>query len=91
MCVSSLGQDVLEELQGSALQDGFLLCDGVAVVGELLLQLLQLRQMLADLLETLRHRSGPAAGGNRRRRRRRRSNEKQQFRQIAKQVKMCKI
>lgn len=34
------GEDVLEELQGSALQDGFLLRDGVTLVGELLLQLL---------------------------------------------------
>lgn len=68
MCVcffSSLGQDVLEELQGSALQDSFLLRDGVAFVGELLLQLLQLLQVLADLLETLCHHSDPAAGGNR--------------------------
>lgn len=66
LCFSSLGQDVLEELQGSALQDSFLLRDGVAVVCELLLQLLQLFQVLPDLLETLRHRSEPAAGGNRR-------------------------
>lgn len=65
MCFSSLGQDVLEELQGSALQDSFLLRDGVAVVGELLLQLLQFLQVLADLLETLRHRSEPAAGRHR--------------------------
>lgn len=87
VCFSSLGQDVLEELQSSALQDSFLLRDGVAVVGELLLQLLQLLQVLADLLETLRHRSEPATGGNRRRRR---SNEKLQFGQLQNRLKCAK-
>lgn len=60
---SSLGEDVLEELQGSALQVGFVLCDGVAFVGELLLQLLQLLQVLTHLLETLCYCGEPAGRG----------------------------
>lgn len=65
LCVrgSLLGQEVLEELQGSGLQVSFFLCDGVAVVGELLLQLLQLLQVLANLLETLCYCCEPAGRG----------------------------
>lgn len=61
---SSPGEDVFEELEGSSLQEGFLLCDGVGVVGQLLFQLLQLLQVLANLLQTLRHCREPAGGPN---------------------------
>lgn len=64
MCVSGslLGQDVFEELQGSGLQVSFFLCDGVTFVGELLLQLLQLLQVLTNLLKSLRYCCEPAGG-----------------------------
>lgn len=64
---SSLAEEVLEEVQRSGLQVSFLLCDGVAVIRELLLQLLQLLQVLTDLLETLCYRREPAGGGGGRR------------------------
>lgn len=77
LCVrgSLLGEDVLEEVQGSGLQVSFFLCDGVAFVGELLLQLLQLLQVLKNLLETLCYGCEPAGGGEEKRRRTRRKRE----------------
>lgn len=65
MSAAVLGEEVLEELQGAGLQVRLLLCDGVAVVGELLLQLLQLLQVLTDLLERFCHCCEPAGGGRR--------------------------
>lgn len=61
--VSLPGEEVLEELQSSGLQESFLLCDGVVVVRELLLQLLQLLEVLTNLLETLSYCSEPGGGG----------------------------
>lgn len=73
LCVKgcSLGEEVFEEIQSSRLQVSFFLSDGVAVVGELLLQLQQLLQVLTDLLEALcycREPAGGAGGGERGRR-----------------------